>query len=74
MPLMNGLEATQKIREWEKENNRLPLPIIALTAASFREDIDNVYSVGCNFHLAKPIEKDKLIETVFEHARYKKAS
>ena len=74
MPVMNGLDATKKIRQWERENNLSPLSIIALTAASFKEDIDSVYAVGCDFHLAKPIEKDKLIESVFEHAKYKKAS
>ena len=74
MPVMDGLEATKKIRDWEKTSNTKALSIIALTAASFKEDIDRVYSVGCDFHLAKPIEKDKLIETVFDHAKFKKAS
>ena len=61
MPVMNGLDATKKIREWENKNKRLPISIIALTAASFKEDIDSVYAAGCDFHLAKPMKKINLL-------------
>ena len=50
------------------------MPIIALTATSFKEDIERIYNAGFNFHLAKPIEKDKLFESVIEYSKERKAS
>ncbi|MDR0347486.1 MAG: response regulator [Coriobacteriales bacterium] len=63
MPEMDGLEATERIRaldeEWAKE-----IPIIALTANVFKEDIDRCLKVGMNDHLGKPLDRAKLIETL----------
>ncbi len=58
MPIMDGYEATAAIRELEREDTGLP--IIAMTADAFSEDIQKCLECGMNDHLAKPID----IETV----------
>jgi CheY-like chemotaxis protein len=55
MPVMGGLEAASKIREFNAT-----IPIIALSANAYKEDINNSLEVGMNMHLVKPIEIDKL--------------
>ena len=55
MPVMDGLEASRRIRERDPQ-----VPIIALTANAFPEDIDNTRAVGMNAHLSKPISLDQL--------------
>jgi len=60
MPVMDGYEATQSIREWEKVHHQSPTPIIALTASSTNEELEKALSVGCNEHLTKPLKKDDL--------------
>lgn len=57
MPVMGGLEATRKIREF---NNRIP--IIALTANAFDADRISALDAGCNEFLAKPLKKSQLLE------------
>ena len=64
MPVMDGYETTKKIRLWEKENNKAPVPIIALTAHIVKEEIEKFISIGCNTHLGKPINKNKLLTTL----------
>ncbi|HEY9108831.1 MAG TPA: response regulator, partial [Roseateles sp.] len=58
MPVMDGLEATRRIRadaRWQK------LPVIAITAKAMRDDQEQCRKAGCNDYLAKPIELDRLI-------------
>jgi two-component system, sensor histidine kinase and response regulator len=55
MPEMNGDEATIQIRAFEKENNRKQIPIIAMTADVFKEDVEKCLSVGMNDHISKPV-------------------
>jgi signal transduction histidine kinase/ActR/RegA family two-component response regulator len=65
MPVMNGYEATKKIRELE--NKRLAqIPIIAMTANAFTEDIQAAKEAGMNSHIAKPLDIQKMIETLTE--------
>ena len=64
MPVMNGYEATRKIRAWELEQNRTPIPIVALTAAALEQDIQESMLAGCTAHLSKPIKKMLLLETI----------
>lgn len=59
MPVMNGLDATKKIRALGTEKAR-SVPIIAVTANAFSEDIQACLDAGMNAHLAKPIEPDEL--------------
>jgi signal transduction histidine kinase/BarA-like signal transduction histidine kinase len=60
MPLMNGYEATMKIRSL-KRADALALPIIALTANAFAEDILKAKEAGMNDHVSKPIALDRLV-------------
>jgi two-component system, sensor histidine kinase and response regulator len=55
MPEMSGDEATIQIRAYEKELNRKQIPIIAMTADVFKEDVEKCLSVGMNDHVSKPV-------------------
>lgn len=55
MPVMNGLESAQTIRALEKEEART-IPIIAMTANAYDEDVEKSLNAGMNSHLTKPIE------------------
>ncbi len=59
MPLLNGYEATQQIRESGYPGAK-DLPIIAMTANAFDEDISEAIASGMNEHIAKPIDYNKL--------------
>ena len=59
MPVMDGLEATQKIRALPQAKD---LPIIAMTAAAMQQDKDACYAAGMNAHIAKPLVLQELIE------------
>jgi signal transduction histidine kinase/CheY-like chemotaxis protein/transcriptional regulator with PAS, ATPase and Fis domain len=56
MPLMDGLEATRKIREFDKKT-----PIYAVTANAFDSDKEKALAAGCTGYIAKPIKKSELI-------------
>lgn len=57
MPVMGGLEATRRIREFN-----VKVPIIALTANAFDSDKGSAIEAGCNAFLAKPLSKKQLLE------------
>ena len=63
MPEMDGLEATQKIRALKRPDAK-KIPIIALTANAFDEDVQRSLQAGLNAHLSKPVEPDVLFETL----------
>ncbi len=63
MPIMNGYEATAAIRELE--NPALAnIPIIAMTANAFSEDVERAKAAGMNDHVAKPLDVPKMMETL----------
>jgi len=67
---MDGLEATQRIRTIETKlaemgNPRKRMPIIAMTANVFKDDIENCIAAGMDDHIGKPLDMD----TVFEKLR-----
>ncbi|HWU44697.1 MAG TPA: ATP-binding protein, partial [Bdellovibrio sp.] len=64
MPVMDGYEATQKIREWEKNHEQRSIPIIAVSANAMAEDIQKSIEAGCTEHLTKPVKKAALLEMV----------
>ena len=65
MPETDGLQATTMIRSSDKPRSKT-IPIIALSANSFDEDIEKSYEAGMNAHLVKPIDADKLYRTLIE--------
>ncbi|MGE5086503.1 MAG: ATP-binding protein, partial [Bacillota bacterium] len=64
MPVMDGYVATKKIREWEKEQGRKAIPIIAVSANAMAEDVQKSLDAGCTEHLTKPVKKTALLEMV----------
>ena len=63
MPEMDGLEATRRIRAADRADAK-SIPIIALTANAFDEDVQRSMQAGLNAHLSKPVEPDVLFETL----------
>ena len=63
MPEMDGLEATRAIRAMDREDAK-EIPIIALTANAFDEDVQRSMQAGLNAHLSKPIQPEVLYETL----------
>lgn len=63
MPVMDGLTATQEIRKLSRPD-AATIPIIALSANAFEEDVKQCLQAGMNAHLSKPIDIDKLKETL----------
>jgi two-component system sensor histidine kinase/response regulator len=70
MPEMDGYKATSLIRQWESENNRTPVPIIALTAHALKGKGQESLDAGCTRHMTKPFKRDALFEVL---ERYSKA-
>ena len=60
MPVMNGYDAAKAIRALDRPDARLP--IIAMTADAFSEDIQRCLECGMNEHVAKPIDIEKLMK------------
>ena len=71
MPEMNGLEATRVIRNLEREDAK-SIPIFAMTANAFAEDIKKCREAGMNEHFAKPLNMKEMIETIYKYCRGKK--
>ena len=63
MPEMDGLEATRTIRAMDRADAKT-IPIIALTANAFDEDVQRSMQAGLNAHLSKPVQPDMLFETL----------
>jgi signal transduction histidine kinase/CheY-like chemotaxis protein len=66
MPVMDGVEAIKKIREIEKQQSLKATEIWALTADSYKEQLEENLKAGANKHLSKPVKKAMLIELVYE--------
>ena len=63
MPEIDGLEATRAIRSLDREDAKT-IPIIAMTANAFDEDVQQSMQAGLNAHLSKPVEPGILFETL----------
>lgn len=61
MPVMDGFEATRRIRHWEQTTDRPPLRIVALTAAAFQDDRQQCSAAGMDDFIAKPIDIKTLL-------------
>jgi len=67
MPIMDGYTATGLIRQWEQMQDTQPVPVIALTAYAFEEDLQKSLEAGCNDHITKPVRKEKLLKVLSEY-------
>lgn len=66
MPVMNGYEATRKIRLLDRSDAK-SIPIIAMTANAFTEDVKDALDAGMDAHIAKPIDMDLLKKTIHQY-------
>ena len=64
MPKQNGYEATQAIRSMADRPDGKTIPIVAMTANAFAEDIAAAHAAGMNGHLAKPIDMDEVMKVI----------
>ncbi len=71
MPVMDGLEATKKIRDGESGEPNRNIPIVALTAFALTSDKERFLSSGMDYYLSKPVEPELLREVLTKLARDK---
>ena len=64
MPKMNGYEATKAIRSLKNRPDAVAIPVIAMTANAFAEDVQASLDAGMNGHLSKPIVIDEVIKAI----------
>ncbi|PKM98904.1 MAG: hybrid sensor histidine kinase/response regulator [Elusimicrobia bacterium HGW-Elusimicrobia-3] len=69
MPVMDGYEATRKIRSWEEKNGLARNKIVAFTASVMKEDVDKAMAAGCTSFLTKPLKKAALLQALGELLR-----
>lgn len=69
MPIMGGLAAMRAIRAWEREHNRQPTPMLAVSANATDEHVIEAKEAGADDHVAKPIVRETLFEAIARHAR-----
>ena len=63
MPVMDGITATRELRKLSRPDART-MPVVALTANAFEEDVKQCLDAGMNAHLSKPVDINLLIETL----------
>ena len=68
MPIMDGYTATKQLRDMEKDNE-FPVPIIAMTANAFKEDIEKCKDCGMNDHIAKPVDLNLVLRKMHKHLK-----
>ena len=66
MPEMDGYEATRRIRALDVPRAG-QIPIVAMTANVFREDVDKCLAAGMNAHVGKPLNFDEVLEKLHTH-------
>ena len=66
MPVMDGLEATRKIRQFQRKD-AATIPIFAMTANAFSEDRETAEKAGMDEHLSKPLDAKRLIKKIREY-------
>ena len=69
MPVLDGYGATKSIREWERNHDLPPIPIIALTAYALKEETEKIFQAGCTTHITKPVKKTTLLEILQTHQK-----
>lgn len=74
MPVMDGLEATRRIRAWETAERRARMPIIIVSANCLQEHVDAGVAAGADGHLAKPVSVPQLVGALEQHAAQRLAA
>lgn len=69
MPNCDGITATKEIRKYEKENNKISVPIIALTANVMKGDKENFLDSGMTEHIGKPILFEELKSSIYKYIK-----
>jgi CheY-like chemotaxis protein len=72
MPVMDGLTANRLIKEIDKRDERGFIPVIALTAHALIGDRERIIGAGLDAHLAKPIDKTFLLQTIERYLKIAK--
>ncbi len=68
MPVMDGLTSCSLIRKLDREDSQT-IPIIAMTANAFADDVEKSMNAGMNAHITKPIEMDILYSTLITYIK-----
>lgn len=68
MPKMDGYEAVRAVREFESQNGRTRVPIVALTAFTSKEDLKKAIDVGCDDFASKPVAKDEIFRLIDKYS------
>ena len=69
MPIIDGIEATVNVRNWEKENNRKKTPIVILTAYSLQQMKNREFQIDYDDFLLKPFQKIDFLKCLLKNAR-----
>lgn len=69
MPRVDGFEATRRLREWERQEGRRPVPVVALTASAMEEDEERCRRAGMNSFVAKPVNIEMLRAVLEQYCR-----
>lgn len=69
MPVMDGLTATKAIRAMDRPDAKT-IPILAMTANAFEEDAQRCFAAGMNAHLPKPLQIDKVKQTILVQTKH----
>ena len=71
MPVMDGLTATKEIRSLglERRTDAASIPIVAMSADAYEEDVERCMAAGMNAHLAKPIDIKEVEQTLMKYCR-----
>ena len=64
MPKLNGYEAKKAIRSMQNRPDAITIPIIAMTANAFAEDVQASLDAGMNGHFSKPIVMDEVVKAI----------
>ena len=66
MPVLDGLEAARRIRALPRQDSK-QIPILAMTANAFAEDVQRSLNAGMNAHLTKPLSEHKLLTALQQY-------